>query len=61
MLKLGMTFVCASYKNGESTSEILSVAKANGLHPRSSVKTLVVGSVTKLCPQYQPKAAVSGQ
>jgi hypothetical protein len=56
-IKLGVTFVCASYKFHETTPQILQIAKQQGLHPRSKVKTLMTASVKYFCPQY---AAASG-
>lgn len=58
-IKLGVTFVCASYKFNETTQQILQVAKQNGLHPRSKVKTLMVASVKYLCPQYAAQSGLS--
>lgn len=58
-IKLGVTFVCASYKFNETTQQILQVAKQQGLHPRSKVKTLMVASVKYLCPQYAAQSGLS--
>ena len=57
-IKLGVTFVCASYKFHETTPQILQVAKTNGLHPRSKVKTLMTASVKYFCPQYATQSGL---
>jgi hypothetical protein len=58
-IKLGVTFVCASYKYHETTPQILQIAKQQGLHPRSKVTTLMTASVKYLCPQYAAQSGLS--
>jgi hypothetical protein len=58
-IKLGVTFVCASYRFHETTPQILQIAKQHGLHPRSKVKTLMTASVKYLCPQYGAQSGLS--
>ena len=57
-IKLGVTFVCASYKFHETTPQILQTAKQHGLHPRSKVKTLMTASVKYFCPEYAEQSGL---